>query len=267
MRNMNTILLIAFCVLAQPVKAQNAYYVLHVKGHVTLEKSKALLKPNDQVSDQDKILFGGPADAVAVISSKSGRMVLRPKPAAKSSELICVVTDILNPGTGRLSARAGGITNRVELNHFFSRDTLFLLGEGKVWISPAAFPVNSTNFFFIRYTWNGETINKKIVFHQDTMLLSRQEIYKVDGAQIAPKSVKNATLLYKQGSAMSEVSPFMVAFPEEASLREIVAAFKMRSTLTGNQFLDELTALLSDIYGRTNRENVHDWLKKNVGSY
>ena len=142
--------------------AQNSYYVLNVKGIVKLEKTKVPLKANDQISDQESLLFGSPSDAVAVIGSKSGRIILRPKPTGKTSELICVVRDILNPGTGRLSARGGGITNAIELERFFGRDSLHIFGQYKVWISPDAFPMDAGSFFFVRYTWKDEVINKKL---------------------------------------------------------------------------------------------------------
>src|SRR5436190_7306281 len=109
----------------QPSYAQNVYYILNVKGNVRLEKTRTPLRVNDQISDQDALLFGSPNDAVAVISTKTGRMILRPKPSAKSSELVSVVSDILNPGTARLSARGGGITNIVELAKYFGPDSLY----------------------------------------------------------------------------------------------------------------------------------------------
>ena len=264
MKNVNPFVLIMFCFVVQCSFAQDLYYVLNVKGNVKLEKTKGPLKVNDQISDKDGVLFSSVTDAVAVISSKNGRMILRPKPTAKSSELMCVVSDILNPGTGRLSARAGGIINIIELKNYFGKDTLHILGGGKVWISPTAYPMSSTNLFFVRYAWKGETINKRLSFEMDSLILSASEIYKVDGASISPKEIKDARLFYKQGSSVSEIGPFTVSFPDEVALKQIILTFKDHSSLKGSKFLDELAPLLRDIYGRTDQNNVRSWVHKNV---
>lgn len=267
MKSVRTFLLIIVCAVTHSSIAQNVYYVLSVKGIVKLAKTKAALKPNDQISDKDAILFSAPTDMMAVVSTRSGRMILRPKPTAKSSELMCVVSDILKPGTGRLSARAGSITNIIELKRYFGNDSLNILGTGKVWVSPAAYPMNADNFFFVRYQWKGETINKKLSVERDTLLLSTNDIYKVDGKAILSKDVKDTKLFYKQGTAVSEIGPFTVSFPEETAVKQLVTSFKDHSSLKGTQFLDELTPLLKDIYGKTDKDNVRAWLKKNVGPY
>ncbi len=267
MKNFKFLLLIVFWVAMQSSLAQNVYYVLNVKGNVKLEKTKVPLKANDQISDQDAVLFSAPTDAVALISSKNGRMILRPKHAVKSSELICVVKDILNPGTGRLSTRAGNITNLIELQNHFTRDSLHIIGVAKVWISPTAYPMNLVDFFFIRYTWRGETINKKLSFEKDSLMFSENDIYKVDGSMILSKEIKDIKLLYKQGEAVSEIGPFTISFLNETTLKQIIASFKDHSSLKGNHFLDELTPLLKDIYGRTDKDNLRSWIIKNIGLY
>ena len=261
------VVLILFSLATQSGWAQNIYHVLNVKGIVRLEKTKAAIKVNDQISDRDALLFGSATDAVAVISSKNGRMILRPKPTARSSELICLVSDILNPGTARLSTRAGSINNIIELKNYFGQDTLFVLGAFKVWISSSAFPMNATDFFFVRYRWKGEAINKKLSFEKDSLILTAGDIYSVDAAPIAPKDAIDAQLFYKQGSTVSEIGSFTVLFPKETGLIELVTSFKRHSSFKGKQFVDELTPLLRDIYGRTDPENVRSWVYKIVGRH
>ena len=257
-------LLILLTFTLQSAYAQNIYYVLNVKGNVRLEKTKTPLRVNDQISGQDALIFGSPNDVVAVISTKTGRMILRPKPSAKSSELVSVVSDILNPGTARLSTRGGGVTNIVELENYFGADTLYVLGTNKVWISPSAFPMNEANFFFVRYTYKGETINKKLNFEKDSLILSASELYKIDNAPINARDVSDATLFYKQGASASEKSAFSVSFPNEALVKQALLTFKTRSGLKGNKLLDELTPLLRDMYGRTDKNNVSNWARKNL---
>lgn len=259
------IFILGLCI--QNAFAQNTYFVLNIKGSVKIKKTGKALKINDQISDKEILLFTTPADALVVISSKNGRMVLKPKQSSKSSELVCVVSEILNPGTARLSSRGGQITNIIELGNFFGNDSMNILGSTNVWISPLAFPMNQENFFFVRYTWNGETINKKLSYANDSLSLIKSELYKVDGKDISPSETSNATLYYKKGASTSPICAFTISFPEETQLKETISAFKQHSTSKGDAFIKELVPLLNDSYGKTEVGNVKWWVRKNIGAY
>ena len=127
--------------------------------------------------------------------------------------------------------------------------------------------MNSTNFFFVRYAWKGEVINKKLSFEKDSLSISAQDVFKVDGSSISHREVKGAKLFYKQGTTVSEIGTFAVAFPDERILKNVVTTFKHHSSLSGPQFLGELNSLLLDIYGRTDQDNIQGWVKKNMGTY
>lgn len=267
MKKLSKILLVLLCISEYAI-AQNSYYVLNARGTVKVKKTGAVVKVNDQISDKDVLLFSSPNDALAVISTKNGRMILKPKPTAKSSELVCVVSEILNPGTGRLSARAGKINNVIELKKYFGEDSLLILGTSRVWISPSAFIMDASNFFFVRYTLNGETINKKLSFDKDSLILNAAEIYKVDGKSVLASEVKEAKLFYKSAATASELCPFTIRFAEEESAKATVSSFKKNSSSKGDEFLQELYPLLKDIYGgNTDKENVRLWVLKNIGPY
>ena len=262
-----TLLLFLLSLTIVPAFTQNIYYILNIKGTVKLKNTGAVLMTNSQISEKDALLFSTPTDAVAVISTKSGRMILKPKPNAKASELVCIVSEILNPGTGRLSARAGLINNAMDMNNYFSIDSLTILGSTKVWISPTSFPMNDANFFFVRYTWKGETINKKLSFEKDSLILNANDIYKVDGNSISAREVTSPNLYYRKGNEAIPMCPFNISFADEASLKEMTIAFKKHSTKKGNDFLEEFKSLLKDIYGNTDKDNVRFWLKKTIGTY
>jgi len=246
--------------------AQNNYYVLNVKGNVKVKKNGIALKTNDQISDRDILVFGSISDMVAVISTKNGRMIIKPKPTEKSSELVALVGELLTPGTGRLSTRAGKITNAIELKKFFVEDSIALLGTAKVWVSPAAYPMNNENFFFVRYNWNGEIINKKLNFDGDSIIISKEAIYKIDGISINQEEAVEPVFYYKKGSQVTPLGGFTILFPEEGSLATAVAAYKKNSNITGDILKQELYALLKDIIGRNiDRENASKWLHISCG--
>jgi hypothetical protein len=267
MKKYSTLVLILAITGLHTVLAQNIYHVLNTKGIIKIKKTGNTLKTNDQISDKDVLIFSKATDAVAVISTKNGRMILRPKQNPKSSELICVVSEILNPGTGRLSARNGSITNAIEIQKYFSDDSLNILGTTKVWISPMAYPMNAENFFFVRYTWQGQSINKKLSFNKDSLILNASELYKVDGKNISVVEISDAKLYYKKGSSNLMVCTFTISFPDETKVNETISAFRKYSSLKGEDFLKELYPLLKDTYGNTDKSNVREWVTKNIGSY
>ncbi len=267
MKKILLLLQLILCLSAQSAFSQTTYFVLNVKGIVKIKKTGKILKINDQLSDKETLSFTSINDVVAVISTKNGRMILKPKQTAKSSELYCVLSEILNPGTGRLSSRSGSITNSIELENFFEKDSLYILGSTKKWISPIAFPMNQENFFFVRYTWKGETINKKLLYYNDSININKEDLYKVDGKNISPDETTNPTLYYKKGASTSQICLFTISFPNESKTKEIVTAFKQHKTSKGEDFIGELLPLLKDIYGKTEIDNVRWWVRKNIGAY
>jgi hypothetical protein len=153
------------------------------------------------------------------------------------------------------------------MKNYFGQDSLHILGSWRAWIAPAAYPMNSSNFFFIRYSWRGQVINKKLSFDQDSLHLNPAEIYKIDGVAISQKEVREAKLFYKSSTATTEVTPFAVVFPEENAVSQLVKSFQLHSGLTGKLFIDELIPLLKDTYGKTDPDNVRVWVRRNVGPY
>src|SRR4051812_25426471 len=122
MKSSKILMLAGLIFCANMLLAQNTYYVLHTKGNVKLKKNGAVIKVNDQISEKETLIFGSPNDAVAVISTKNGRLILKPKSGAKSTELVCIVSEIISPGTGRLSTRSGKLNNIIETKNFFGSD-------------------------------------------------------------------------------------------------------------------------------------------------
>jgi hypothetical protein len=267
MKNFKIIFLTVLSFLMADVSAQTTYYVLSTRGTVKNKKTGVVLKPNATLSERDVIAFSSPRDVVMVVNIKNVRFVLKPKPNAKSTELFNMVSEILNPGTGRITTRSPSIANVNDLKKYFSEDSLNILGSSKVWVSPQAYQMNQSQFFFVRYVWNGEVINKKLLFEKDSILLTANEIYKVDMKVIDARDIKDATLYYKQNTTVTEICPFTMAFPEEVALKEMVLAFKKHSTTKGNEFIEELVSLLNDAYGRADKENVRKWVKVNIGVY
>ncbi len=258
--------------------AQGEYYVvLHVKGKVSLEKTGAILKPSDKISEEEKVVFGSEGDLVAVIHPSKGRRVMRPVNAqggSQGSELVAFVKNTLVAGTGRASTRAGKFTNFLEIDSFFTADPLVyyrglvaLIGEEVAFqVSAEAFPLDAQNFFFARYEYGGETISKKLGFAGSVFLLNATSLYQVDGQPIDPLKTGEVKLYYRNASTKEStyITKFQPNFIEEEELKgelslllEYYLKGKGEETIT-----QELLGYLADAHGRIDKDHLHSFLDK-----
>ncbi|HSZ24613.1 MAG TPA: hypothetical protein VK766_02790, partial [Cytophagaceae bacterium] len=129
------------------------------------------------------------------------------------------------------------------------------------------FQINQSQFFFIRYKWSGETINKKLFIEKDSLLLEADEIFKVDGRLILPGEIQGVSLHYKKGTTVTEIGPFTISFPDESVVKEMIMAFKKHTSSKGEDFIEEVVSLMYDMYGKTDKNNVRAWVKANIGVY
>lgn len=280
---MKNILLIAYFLLScLSAQAQEEYYVvLHVKGKVSLTKSGELLKPNTQVSPNAKVTFSSPNDLVAVLHPTKGRSIMKPSrnPESGSSELIAFVKNTLVAGTGRASTRAGKFTNFIEIDSFFTASPLMyykgqvaLIGpKVKFKVSQEAFPLNAKSFFFARYEYNGEVINKKMGFEGDAFILDKESLYKIDGQPITPSQIRNFQLFYR--NATTNQSTFITKtkpnFVPEFKLREEVELL-MEYYLKDKgeeKIIEELLEYIADAHGKVDKDHLIEFLDKHFPNW
>jgi hypothetical protein len=237
------------------------YYVLQVKGKVK-NKSGSYLKSNDIIKADEKLSFSSPEDVVAVVNPKTGRSIIKPAPSKASSELFAYVKDAITPATKKLSTRNGGFNNVVDLQAYF-KEPVLLLPVLKYQMNANVFPLSSSSFFFIRYKYNNEDINKKVVFHSDTIRFIKEDLLKVDGQKIEHEKISDIRLYYLKDNKPELVSPLHFNFTSSEQLQSEVLLLK--KTLKGKdqkETRDEMIAYLSEFYGKIDSENFNAWFEK-----
>lgn len=226
------------------------YQVIHIKGEIMRSETGKLIKTGEKVSADEKISFKNADAMAAVLDPEMGRYILKSQPDEKrSSDLIYIIKNTITPVRGGMSTRAGGINNAFDMKVYFAEASYVWAGH---WIalrvSKAAFPMDDKNFFFLRYTLNGEQINKKLGYEEDKLMMSKEEVFRVDGEGIDPHKASEFELFYyksadEESELITEIDFVLIS---QESLLSVYNAFKDRSKYPFNDTAD----MFSNMYGK-----------------
>ena len=251
------ILLLAFYFTS--IYSQENFKVIKINGTIVNEKSKSNLSRGSVFSDNDKFKFESSSSRAAVINNK-GRYILQ---ANNSNNAYAKA--FLTPAMSNMSSRSGAIVNQVDLQNHFNGNYL-IFKKDKIKISKDNFPMDENNFFYIRYDYKGESINKKLSYTNDTLVIDKKELIAVDGKPIPNKEITNMELLYykkAEGKSIS-VGDFKPVFVNEKDFKsEIEIILEGVKGKTKQEKIDEILSYVNDFYGKPNKENLVDWIEEN----
>jgi hypothetical protein len=231
--------------------SSDQYKVIKVDGQIVFQKTNVDMKLGDVFMPGTPLDFKTAQSRAAVISSLKGRFVLSSSEQGQ--------TNIL-PAANNVSSRAGALINLIDLQNHFSGKYL-VIGEMRLQLGKEAFPMDESNFFYLTYMHNNESIRKKLSFDGDYLILNKEEIFKVDGKAIAVEE-KEMTMFYRQGDESKKIGTFTPVFPELGSLKTeveiIMAEYGDKDAATQ---IKEITAYLNEFYGNPQKDNLGAWLK------
>lgn len=239
------------------IQAQSNYTVIKVFGGIQYKATKKNMNQGDVFSPAEQLIFSNTESKAAVINQEKGRFILAPPVSGKLES-----TPYFIPAMGNIASRGGTISNMISLeNHF--KGKYLIINRVSVKISEKAFPMNDTAFFFLRYIYKGEEINKKLPFKGDSLIIDRAGLLTVDGRPIPNPDVSEMKLFYLSGKKSTFISEFEPVFPDTGELEKeiqiIVNEYKGKGY---DQLLDEVLGYLNEFYGKPDKENVEQWLKQ-----
>jgi len=239
--------------------SQESFKVIKISGTITNENSKSNLQRGSVFNDNDKLMFGSSTSRAAVINS-SGRYIL-----ASNNKNDMYAKSFLAPAMSNMSSRSGAIVNIVDLKNHFSGNYL-IFKTSKIKISKDNFPMNEDNFFFIKYEYKGEPINKQLEFYSDTLIIDQKELMTVDGMPIPNPEIKKMELFYYKKAENNVVSigafsPIFLNDDEFKSEVEIILDSVTKETK--EEKINEVLSYVNDFYGKPNKENLIDWIEAN----
>lgn len=241
--------------------SQEKFKVIKVNGTITLKAKGISLQTGTVFAENEDLLFRSEDATAAVINSQKGRLIL----TSRNHDLSGASSNYLPPMYNVASRGFGSLISLSDLRNQFS-DKCAVLGRQLLEINPANFPMNKENFFFIRYIYKGEEINKKLDYSGDTLIIDKRTLYQVDGKPIQKPDNAQAVLFYRKGSESQLINNFELVFPEEKQLAsEVKIILDEFAQKPAKEKMNEVAAYISDNYGKVSRENLLAWLEKNTG--
>jgi hypothetical protein len=235
-------------------QSQSEYTVIKVNGNIQKQVDNEYLTRGDIINEQEQLLFETPYSKAAVVNPYKGRLILSAHVSGNGR------TNFLPPAT-TIATRAGNLSNMIDIQNYFM-DTILLLQTNKYKINPGAFPQNEKKFFFLRYLYNNETINKKLPFIQDTLIFDKHAIYLIDNEPIEIPENKNIKLFYREGNKSIFINEFTLVTPGEKDIHDEVSILLRAFNEKDESYkIREVSEYLNGFYGKISRENTALWIK------
>ena len=172
MTSLKFTLLITYSILTSSILAQNLE-IARIRGEITNQTNRETLKKGSQFKKSDAIIFSKDSDRIAAFDKKNGEFyVISPKRDLNTPYYYLL--------QGRVKGRPGAITSSIGLiNHINEKLNYLVIGDScKIQVSPTAFPMNQDTFFYIRYVYDGEVINKRLPFKGNTLTIDKNDLFK-----------------------------------------------------------------------------------------
>lgn len=261
MKSLFLILVVSYISSSFGILVIDEYSVIKVIGGIKHAKTNKALFTGDKVLSNEKLKFVETSSKAALISKQKGRFMLNPSPSG-------TVKEGLLPAMNNVSSRAGALLNALDLKKHFAEKYL-ILSSYEVEVSATAYPMDDDHFFFLRFTYNGEEVSKKLSFTGNKLKLNSDEILKVDGKAITLKEGTKVELIYRNAPEKSSES-VAVFEPVFANEKALITECKLIISELGKDAdaetkKEQLLAYLTENYGKPNQENFNNWIKHNVG--
>lgn len=266
MKTKNILFLILFVFTFTGFLKSQCYTVLSVKGEIILEKTGKPIQEMDEICANDKLKFSSVDSKAAVLSPEQGRFIVKISERKRGGDLTTFVKSVLFQGTGNLSSR-GTVSLETEFE-----DEYFITGVNKLQIDPKVYPMDTNNFFYLRYNYKEKDINKRLKFSNDTLFFEKEKIYRVDDNDINPKTIESVSLYYyeKDKNTSTKISSFKLTFADEkkltCELNSYISLLK-KSGKDKEYIEDEVLLYIMDVYGKINIDNTKEWINKNLELY
>ncbi|MCD6067527.1 MAG: hypothetical protein K0S33_2353 [Bacteroidetes bacterium] len=243
----------------KPSVTLDTYKVIKVTGTITYKKNNKSVLQGDLFPENEQIVFKTTESKAAVISTAKGRFILAP-----GAERNSAVKANLLPASSNISSRSGAVINIIDLQNMFTGNYV-VLGKSRIHINKDNFPMNDNSFFFLRYKYKGEDINKKLSNEGEKLIFDKEQILMVDGKPITAFDSPEVKLFYSSNGASSQlINSFNLYMPSDEELKkETQILLNEIKDKPYTAKVDEFLAYMNDFYGKANKQSAMDWLKTN----
>jgi len=260
------LLLLVFLLPGLNLFSQENFKVIKVNGTIVIKAKGISLETGTVFAENEDLLFRSEDATAAVINSQKGRMIL----TNANHDLKTAKSNFL-PSMYNISTRGGAISNLADLQNHFSGNYV-VLDKLSMTIDRSNFPMDNSHFFFIKYLYKNETINKKLSFSGDTLIIDKKNLYTVDGNPIPSPDNPSVSLYYMNGKDINGkdilimINTFNLLFPDMAQLKKEVKIIvdEMKGKTFKEKF-NETNSYINDLYGKVYQVCLLDWLRNSMG--
>ncbi len=258
---MRLIILFIITCLAATISAQVNYKVIKVNGSIIYVRTGGSMSQGDVFAESEDLSFATPNSRAAVISPEKGRFIL----TSNSNDQLNKAKSNFLPALNNISTRGGALNSLTDLQNQFS-GPVSILYKASWHINPYQFPMNENTFFYLQYLYEGERINKKLLFKDNNLIFSREDILKVDDQPIEDPDTPNTILFYYGRDGAQYISAFEMVFPDIEELTgESSIILEEYGEYSFNQMVNELSGYIFEFYGKPDKQDVMQFMEADLG--
>ncbi len=249
-----------FLSFATAIFGQVDFKVIKVNGTIVLRTKGVNLETGTVFTDRDDLVFRSDDATAAVINPQKGRVVI----TSRSHDLSSARSNYL-PSMYNISSRGISILSLSGLKSNFAGKYVVLDRQG-VEIDTDDFPMDNDHFFFFRYNYKGEEINKKLPFSGDTLFVDKKALFTVDGTAIPMADNTKIRLYYRKSNESVLISEFDLIFPDMVQLKKETGIIlnEVKDKSAGEK-VAEVGSFIGEFYGNIQPEYLTEWLQKEFG--
>lgn len=233
--------------------AQSTFKVIRVNGEIVLQKTGKNLTTGLEFTDNDKLNFKTPTAKAAVINPEKGRLVLAASNNSSGYNLLPPKQNIDVRGTT-------AILNDVDMLNSF-KGSIAIIDQVEYLINNPKYTMGEGQFFYLRYSYNGEEINKKLSHNGKNLIFKRTEILQVDKKPIISFDSSDVKLYYYKNDTSYFISSFNLVFPDKNTLEtEVKVIWDSMSESENSEKLNDIKGYLSEFYGKLDEDDFTSWI-------
>ena len=236
------------------VLSAQTFTVVKIFGKIT--NNNVPVTAGDNLTLKEKLRFETDDSRARVFNSNKGGLEITANNYQSNSQ-----TNFLLP-SANVSTR-GNMGSIEDIANYLT-DRFLLLDEIEIKVGKKFLPMTDTSFFFLRFKYNSELVNKKLAFKGDTLIFCRSEILKIDNQPITSFDTPAVTLYYKIGQDFAMIAKFEMIMPDCNELqKELTAIFEGIKTQPVSVKKTEAEAYLSTFYAKPEANDFENWLNNN----